>query len=72
MDQSWKHVAIGFKRAITIFRTSNHPFAFTVKRYPSNVACVTFEGEHGGRIRGFDVVELDGMMARGGEEPLVG
>ncbi len=37
-----------------------------------HIASVTFEGEEGVWVRGFDVVELHSVMASSSKEPLVG
>lgn len=54
-----------------IFGAGDHPFALTMERNSSDVARVAFKGQEGIRVRGFDVVEFDRVMARGGEEALV-
>jgi hypothetical protein len=37
-----------------------------------DVGCVAVESENSVRIRRLDIVQLDGMVARGGEVALVG
>jgi hypothetical protein len=37
-----------------------------------DIAGMTFECEEGVRVRGFDIVELDGVVACCGEETFVG
>lgn len=37
-----------------------------------DVRRVAFESKDGVRVRGLDLIELDGMVAGGGEEALVG
>jgi hypothetical protein len=55
-----------------IFRARDHPFTLAVKGNASDVAGVTLESQKRVWVRGFDVVELDGMMAGRSEEALVG
>jgi hypothetical protein len=57
---------------LTILRTCDHPFSFTVKCDSGDVSSVAFEGEDGGWICGFDVVKLDGVMACGCKKALIG
>jgi hypothetical protein len=54
-----------------IFRAADHPFAFAVERDACNVPCVAFKDNMRVGVGGLDVVELDGMVAGGGEEFLV-
>ena len=56
----------------TVFGARYHPFALAVERYASDVARVSIESEHGARVGGADVVELDVVVARCGEVTLVG
>jgi len=49
----------------------NHPFSFTMEGYARNVVGVTFEGQERIRIRGFDIVELDRMVAGSCKKTLV-
>ena len=55
-----------------VLGTGHHPFSLAVKRDACYIARVAFECEERVRIRGFDVVELDGVVAGCGEEPFVG
>lgn len=50
----------------------HHPLALAVERNACDVGCVAFEGEYRIRVCGFDLVELDCVVAGGGEEALVG
>ena len=50
----------------------HHPFALTVEGYAGDVAHVALEGEDGIGVRRLDVVELNSVVARGGEVALVG
>ena len=54
-----------------ILGACDHPFSFAVKCDASNVAGMAFESEKRVRVRGFYVVELDCVVAGGGEETLV-
>ena len=56
----------------TVLGTRHHPFPLAVKRDACYIARVAFECEERVRIRGFDVVELHGVVAGCGEEPFVG
>ena len=55
-----------------IFRTGDHPFPLAMEGDARDVAGVAFEDMEGGRVRGADVVELDVVVAGGGEEAFVG
>jgi hypothetical protein len=55
-----------------VFGRCNHPFALTVESYACDVAGVTVECEDGGWIGGFDVVELDGVVASSCEVTFIG
>jgi hypothetical protein len=55
-----------------VFRACNHPFPFTVESYACNIAGMTFECENGVRVAGFDVVELDIVVAGRRKVALVG
>lgn len=55
----------------TIFGARDHPFPLTVEGNASYIPGMTFESEEGIRIRGFDIVELNGVMTGGGKESLV-
>ena len=50
----------------------HHPLALTVEGHAGDVAHVAFEGEDGIGVCRLDIVELDGVVARGGEVALVG
>ena len=54
-----------------VFGRCYHPFTLAVEPDAGDIVSVAFEGEHGGWIGGFDVVELDVEMSRRGEEALV-
>jgi hypothetical protein len=54
-----------------VLRACNHPLSLAVKCDTCNVACMSFKSEEGVWVGGFDVVELDSMMASSGEEALV-
>jgi hypothetical protein len=51
----------------TIFRGRHHPFSLAVKGDACDIVCVSFECEDGARVGGLDIVELDGVVASGGE-----
>jgi hypothetical protein len=55
-----------------VFGARHHPLALAVERDACDVGRVAFEGQDGVRVCGFDLVELDGVVASGGEEALVG
>lgn len=50
----------------------NEPFGFAVKRHARDVTRVPVECQDCVGVGGFDVVELDGVVARGGEVALIG
>ena len=50
----------------------DHPLALAVEGDARDVARVALEGEQRVRVGGLDVEELDGVVARRGEEALVG
>lgn len=56
----------------TILRARDHPFALAVERDARDVARVALEGQQGVGVGGLDVEELDGVVAGGREEALVG
>ena len=56
----------------TVFRAGDHPFPFAVESNSCNISGVAFECKYGGWVRGLDLVELDGVVACGGEEALIG
>lgn len=56
----------------TVFRRCDEPLALAVECYACDVGGVAVEGEDGVGVGGFDVVELDGVVAGGGEVALVG
>ena len=49
----------------------DHPFTLTVKSDASNVAGVALEGQQRVGVRRLDIEQLHGVVAGGGEEPLV-
>lgn len=55
-----------------ILRARDHPLALAVERDARDVARVALEGQQGVGVGRLDVEELDGVVARGGEEALVG
>lgn len=55
-----------------ILGARDHPFALAMESDARDVARVPVERQHGVRIRGADVVELDVVVPRGGEVALVG
>ncbi len=55
-----------------ILGARHHPFAVTVECYASDVACMALKNRGGSGVRGTDVEQLDCVVARGGEESLVG
>lgn len=55
-----------------VFGARHHPFALAMECHAGDVGGVSFEGEDGVRICRLDLVELDGVVARCGEEALVG
>lgn len=50
----------------------HHPFALAVKCDPSHIASMSRKYEQRGGVGRADVEELDGVVAGGGEEALVG
>lgn len=56
----------------TIFARSDQPLGFAVERDTCDVAGVAVESEDRVGVRGFDVVELDGVVPCGGEVALIG
>lgn len=50
----------------------DHPLAFAVEGDAGDVARVALKGQQRVRVGGLDVVELDGVVAGGREEALVG
>lgn len=55
-----------------ILGARHHPLALAMEGDAGDVGRVAFKGEHGIRIRRLDLVELDRVVAGGGEEALVG
>lgn len=55
-----------------VFRRSHKPFRLAVERDARDVGRVPVEGEDGVGVCRFDVVQLDGVVACGGEVSLVG
>ena len=56
----------------TVLRTRNHPFPLAVKGDAGDVPSVALERKQRVRVGRFDVIELYGVVAGGGEEALVG
>jgi hypothetical protein len=54
-----------------ILRARDHPFALTMEGDARYVARMALEAEQRIGVRGFDVIEFDGVVAGGGEESLV-
>lgn len=50
-----------------IFRGCHHPFPLAVKGDTCDIVCVSLESQDSTRVGGLDVVELDGVVASGGE-----
>lgn len=57
--------------SLTIFRACDHPFAFAVECDTSDVTSVALECQHSCRVGRLDVVQLDGVVACGGEEAFI-
>lgn len=55
-----------------VLRRGYHPLALAVEGHAGDIALVALEGEDGVGVRRLDVVELDGVVAGGGEVALVG
>jgi len=55
-----------------VFGASNHPFSLAVKSDACDVAGMPLESQQWVRVRGFDIVELDGVMTSGGKVSFVG
>ena len=55
-----------------VFRTSHHPFPFTVEGDTGDIIRVAIEAHYRMGVGGFEVVELDRVVPPGGEVPLVG
>lgn len=55
----------------TVFRRSDHPFSFAVESHTGYITGVALKGEHCSGIRGFDIIQFDGMMPGGSQEALV-
>jgi hypothetical protein len=71
-SKSQHNAAFRRRKHSTIFRTGNHPFSLAVKCDSCDVSSVAFESEDCGRVGGLDIVELDFLVAGGGEKALVG
>jgi hypothetical protein len=56
----------------TILRTSDHPFALTVKCDTSNIARMSFESKNRVWVGGLNVVELHVVVTTSRKETLVG
>ena len=56
----------------SVFGARHHPFALAVERYARDVASVSIESEHGARVGGADVIELDVVVTCCGKVALVG
>jgi hypothetical protein len=54
-----------------VLRARDHPLALTVEGDGRHVGRVPFKGQDGRRVRRLDLVELDDVVARGGQEALV-
>src|ERR1700735_949685 len=52
-----------------VFRTSHHPFPFTVEGDTGDIIRVAIEAHYRMGIGGFEVVELDRVVPPGGEVP---
>lgn len=55
-----------------VLAAGDHPLALAVEGHARHVARVALEGEQGVRVRRLDVVQLHRVVARRGEEALVG
>lgn len=55
-----------------ILRARHHPFSFAMKGNACDVSRVALKRQKRVRIRRFDVIELDRVVASGGEKALVG
>lgn len=55
----------------SVLRASNHPFSLAVECNAGNVVGMALKGQNGVWVRGFDIVELDAVMACGGKKALV-
>lgn len=55
-----------------VLGASHHPFSLAVKGDTSDVARMALESQQRVRIGRLDIVELDRVVARGGEVSLVG
>lgn len=55
-----------------VLRARDHPLALAVEGDAGDVAGMALERQQRVRVGGLDVVELDSVVARGGEEALVG
>jgi hypothetical protein len=55
-----------------VFGRCHHPLSLAVKGDAGDITGVALKSQHGGRIGGLDVVELDRVVASGGEVALVG
>lgn len=56
----------------TVLGAGAHPLALAVKSHTGDVSLVTLKGEQRVGVGRLDVVELDGVVPRGGEVALVG
>ena len=56
----------------TILRACHHPFSFAVERYACDIPRMALEHQQRGGVGRSDVEEFDIVVARGGEESLIG
>ena len=55
----------------SVLGASDHPFSLAVECHAGDVVRVTFKGYHGIGIGRLDIKELDIVVARGSQEPLI-
>jgi hypothetical protein len=55
-----------------VLRRRDHPLTLAVEGHARDIAGVSLKGEHGGRVGGLDVIELNSVVPRGSEVALVG
>lgn len=56
---------------LTILRTGDHPFTLAMKGHTGDISRVSLKCQDSGWVRGFDVVQLDSMVACGCQEAFV-